>query len=158
LKEHYVPYECSICGQKPIWNSKPLSLTLDYIKGNNKDNRLENIRWACPNCDRQLETFGSKNRIVKRKHFYCKDCGCEINKESIRCTLCENIHIRKTNIEKLPLTRDELKILIKTTSFVKIGRMFNVSDNAIRKWCKKLDLPFKTSDIKKYSEDEWILL
>ena len=57
----YTEYKCAICGQEPFWNNKPLSLTLDHINGNNTDDRLENLRWVCPNCDRQLDTFGSKN-------------------------------------------------------------------------------------------------
>lgn len=62
LKGNYTPYKCSICGQEPFWNGKKLSLTLDHIDGNNTNDVLENLRWVCPNCDRQLDTFGSKNR------------------------------------------------------------------------------------------------
>ena len=65
LKGNYTPYVCSICGQKPFWNGKELSLTLDHIDGNNTNDVLENLRWVCPNCDRQLDTFGSKNRRLK---------------------------------------------------------------------------------------------
>ena len=36
--------------------------------------------------------------------------------------------------------------------------MFNVSDNTIRKWCKNMDLPYKASEIKKYSDYEWELI
>ena len=54
-------YKCSICGQEPFWNGKPLTLTLDHINGKNHDNELSNLRWVCPNCDRQLDTFGYKN-------------------------------------------------------------------------------------------------
>ncbi len=61
FKGNYTPYKCSICGQEPYWNGKELSLTLDHINGINNDDRLENLRWICPNCDRQLDTFGSKN-------------------------------------------------------------------------------------------------
>ena len=53
---------CSICGQKPFWNGKPLTLTLDHIDGDNTNDVLTNLRWVCPNCDRQLDTFGSKNK------------------------------------------------------------------------------------------------
>ena len=60
-KKENIEYKCKICGLEPFWNGKELSLTLDHINGHNKDNRLENLRWVCPNCDRQLDTFGSKN-------------------------------------------------------------------------------------------------
>jgi len=33
--------------------------------------------------------------------------------------------------------------------------MFKVSDNAVRKWCKKYNLPSKRKDIQKYSDIEW---
>lgn len=58
---NYTEYKCSICGLEPFWNGKELILTLDHINGNNKDDRFENLRWICPNCDRQLPTFGAKN-------------------------------------------------------------------------------------------------
>ena len=60
LKGNYTEYKCSICNQEPLWNGKELTLTLDHINGKNTDDRLENLRWVCPNCDRQLDTFGSK--------------------------------------------------------------------------------------------------
>ena len=58
---HYTPYKCSICGQLPLWNNKPLTLILDHINGHNKDNRLTNLRWVCPNCNQQLPTTSGKN-------------------------------------------------------------------------------------------------
>lgn len=61
IKGNYTEYKCSICGQEPFWNGKPLTLTLDHINGKNHDNELSNLRWVCPNCDRQLDTFGYKN-------------------------------------------------------------------------------------------------
>ena len=60
----YTDYKCSICGQEPIWNGKPLVLILDHINGHNKDDRLENLRWVCPNCNQQLPTTNGKN--IKR--------------------------------------------------------------------------------------------
>lgn len=65
LKGNYTEYKCAICNQPPFWNGKELSLTLDHINGDNTDDELSNLRWVCPNCDRQLDTFGSKNRRVK---------------------------------------------------------------------------------------------
>jgi len=53
-------YECSECGIKE-WNGKSISLQLDHINGNNKDNRLENVRWLCPNCHSQTDTWGTGN-------------------------------------------------------------------------------------------------
>ena len=67
VKGNYTPYICSICGMLPEWQNKPLTLILDHINGNNKDHRLENLRWVCPNCNQQLETTGFKSIRTKQK-------------------------------------------------------------------------------------------
>ena len=56
------------------------------------------------------------------------------------------------------VSREELKTLIRTLPFLQIGEKFNVSDNTIRKWCDKYNLPRKASEIKKYSDEEWNLI
>ena len=66
LQGEYTEYICSICGQKPVWQNKPLTLILDHINGKNKDDRLENLRWVCPNCNYQLDTTNGKN-IAKQR-------------------------------------------------------------------------------------------
>lgn len=55
----------------------------------------------------------------------------------------------------MPVSREELKNLIRTKPFTQIGAMFSVTDNAIRKWCNKFNLPCKVSEIKQYSDEEW---
>lgn len=154
-KNNYTKYECSICGMPPQWNGKELTLILDHINGKNHDNRLENLRWVCPNCNQQLETTGySKFHSQKElsKKYYCQDCGKEIsNRGAKRCNSCAAKHRTK----EVPVSREELKNLIRNKSFLEIGRCFKVSDNAIRKWCQKYNLPQRKTDIKKYSDKEW---
>ena len=66
--QKYVPMEkCSICGQLPFWNNAPLTLILDHINGTHNDNRIENLRWACPNCNQQLPTTGYQKCVQKIK-------------------------------------------------------------------------------------------
>ena len=158
-KGNYTEYKCSICGQKPIWNGKELTLILDHINGKNKDDRLENLRWVCPNCNQQLDTTGSKNpnRKYHSKKYYCVDCGKEITKKSERCVEC-SAKARTLSEEQMLISRIELKEKIRTTPFTQIGKEFGVSDNAVRKWCEKYNLPKKVSEIKKISDEDWELI
>lgn len=64
LEEGLLKYECYECHISE-WNGKPLSLQLDHINGNNSDNRLENLRFLCPNCHSQTETFSGRNASHK---------------------------------------------------------------------------------------------
>lgn len=61
IKEGLLKYECSKCGNTGIWNNKPLTLQLEHINGNHKDNRIENLTLLCPNCHSQTETYGVGN-------------------------------------------------------------------------------------------------
>lgn len=46
--------------------------------------------------------------------------------------------------------KNELFELISTKSFLQIGKEYGVSDNAVRKWCKSYDLPYRKKDIQEY--------
>lgn len=84
-------------------------------------------------------------------NYKCKICGNNFEtdeKDQIYCSQ-ECFHISQRRSERP--SKEELFKLIKTTPFIQIGKMYGVSDNAIRKWCKTYNLPYRKKDIKQYS-------
>jgi predicted nucleic acid-binding Zn ribbon protein len=63
-------YKCAVCGCENKWNGKPLVFVLDHIDGDASNNRRENLRLVCPNCDSQLDTFKSKNKNSTRRNYW----------------------------------------------------------------------------------------
>ena len=53
---------CATCGIEDKWNGVPLALIVDHINGDASDNRRDNLRLICPNCDSQLPTYKARNR------------------------------------------------------------------------------------------------
>ncbi len=64
LLESEIEYKCVTCGINN-WGSKKLNLEIDHIDGNSADNRIENLRFLCPNCHSQTSTFGFKGKNIK---------------------------------------------------------------------------------------------
>lgn len=76
----------------------------------------------------------------------CKSCGKTItnrNKTNL-CWECYN----KTRINSNKPSKEELTELIKQYSFLELGRMFNLSDNTIRKWCKSYGIDYHVSSVR----------
>ena len=61
IKENLIDYKCGVC-KIDTWDNKKLALHLDHINGKNGDHRLENLRWLCPNCHSQTNTYAGKNK------------------------------------------------------------------------------------------------
>ena len=66
IKQNLIDYHCACCGIGPEWQGKPMPLILDHINGVHNDNRIENLRFVCSNCDSQLDTYKARN-ILKKK-------------------------------------------------------------------------------------------
>ncbi len=98
-----------------------------------------------------------KKKLLREKtlHF-CSECGKQLY-EKTKTGLCNTCVAKCRRIVDRP-SREELKNLIRTTSFVKIGKMYGVSDNTIIHWCKYEGLPCKKKDINNISDEDWILI
>lgn len=92
--------------------------------------------------------------IRKLEKRFCKKCGIKVNNKDSYCKKCYDALREAVRNYNRP-NREELKKLIRTKSFLEIGRMYNVSDNAIRKWCDSENLPRRKKEINSYSDEEW---
>lgn len=59
-------YECAICRIGSTWCGRELKLEIDHIDGDYHNNEGWNLRFLCPNCHAQTDTFAgrSKNKYV----------------------------------------------------------------------------------------------
>ena len=116
------------------------------------DNREENLivfktkadHTAFHNgCEIELEV----DDYIAKTHpnSICPNCGKHKDYTAKFCINCS--HLLRRKVERP--SKEVLLDLIKNTKFTEIAKTYNVSDNAVRKWCKYYDLPFKQKDIKK---------
>ena len=101
IENEILNHKCKKCNQEPIWNKKPLNFVLDRINNIISDNRIENLRFLCPNCFSQLKKRKCLfTRMIKETQLLCIDCGKRIKNRTIkqesikckkqRCTDCLN--------------------------------------------------------------------
>lgn len=132
-------YKCERCGISE-WMGEKIALHLHHKDGNHYNNKFENLKILCPNCHSQTDTFAGKTSGGKRRYHLDKP----------------HIQNKEPKPRKpIPIEREDLKFKIRTQSFLSIGKEFGLSDNMIRKWCKRYNLPFRKKDIDSYTEEEW---
>ncbi len=60
-RHNILEYKCENCGCDGHWQGGIISLEIDHINGDNKDNRIENLHYLCPNCHALTETYRGRN-------------------------------------------------------------------------------------------------
>lgn len=146
IEGNLIEFKCCECGLKNEWNKKKLVLVLDHKNGVANDHRLSNLRFLCPNCNSQTDTFAGKNQRIRyrialteveqkeRRKTQCKGCGSDVS--SKKATLCIPCSLSKKS--KIPL-KEELELCFAESNWtwIGIGKKYDVCDNAVRKWVKK---------------------
>jgi len=120
INEKLLTYKCVFYDNEGEWMGKEFSLILDHKNGKNNDHRLENLRFVCPNCNATLDTHCGRNKKQKKK-------------------LKEEKKKYAPRFERRKVIRPDMSTLIKQVNefgYVKTGKIYGVSDNAIRKWLK----------------------
>lgn len=80
----------------------------------------------------------------------CKGCGETFNPAKTLQEYCSrecvSRNVKRARKVERP-SKEELLRLISEETFVPIGKRYDVSDNAVRKWCKSYGLPYRKKDI-----------
>ena len=157
-------YQCEQCGWheiNPFTNLVPLEI--HHKDGNYENSYEDNLIVLCPNCHSLTNNFRSRGKSRSDREKYtktntCVDCGKIITNTAIRCNECNNKYKIAVHLKNLPVTREELKQMIREKPFEEVGRKFNMTGNGIKKWCKNFGLPVTKKEINNYTEEEWKLV
>jgi len=118
--------------------------TIIHIPANNV---IENLNKIFNRPDIILNYDKIKQDVImieREKKVYLCTCGKKKFKTSKNCKSCKKYEIKTTITPiKLHISKEELEILIKEKSMESIGRMFNVSGNAVKSRCIRLGIHHK---------------
>jgi len=117
LLEKGFEYKCGVCTLSK-WLDEYITLDIDHIDGDWTNCEIENLRFLCPNCHRQTNTFaGRNNKKIK------------VDNKS-----------KRIYEPKFIISDEELSKLIWEFSLNNIAKMYKVSANTVRRRYHKLNV------------------
>lgn len=132
---------CELCGQDETWGGGRMSLILDHINGVRDDNRIQNLRIVCPNCNATFDTHCG--RAVQHPTVIRACVGCDVSYKVRRaeqqyCSAgCAAKHIprdRERHRKAVRPALDVLLVMVDCRGYEAVARRFGVSSTSIRAW------------------------
>ena len=129
--------------------SKPLLANQHWIEEYHisKVLGIEILSWV------SLKEKNRKEQKSKTNKYFCIECGKPVSNKNSRCSVCyKQFCTAKSSKPEREILKDKIKIM----PFTQIGKEYGVTDNAVRKWCKSYNLPYRVKDIKEIiKKGEW---
>ncbi|MEU0249654.1 HNH endonuclease [Streptomyces sp. NPDC006235] len=66
MRELGIEERCALCGLEAVWLGKTLPLEVDHIDGDWRNNRVENVRFLCPNCHSTTDSYRGRGKGCAR--------------------------------------------------------------------------------------------
>lgn len=134
-----------------------------HIDGNKTNNVEDNLIIFRTNSDHSrfhkigiMKDMGDGTHICpipEKEIIQCKHCGKYFIKDkwkknnkycSVQCY--KDFSAKQFQSREDRPSKELLQSLVKQLPFTTIAKMYGVSDNSVRKWCKKYDIPYKYRD------------
>ena len=146
--------ECQLCGYSKCLNA----LEFHHTEGKLESPSYVIMRWAwerakqeldkcilvCANCHRELHYLkldvDLKSLRLPWLTVACPCCKRQFDTKSHEQKFCSVACAKFGNRKVRRPTRKQLQALIATTPMTQLGKMFGVSDNAVRKWARNYKL------------------
>lgn len=138
IRHKLLPYCCAKCSNTGTWMEAPMVLQVDHINGNRIDNRLENLRFLCPNCHSQTETFCGRRVRTKPR---CPECARPYSGAGRRCRRCSLKLVKKICRIAWPVKEDLVK-MVWQSSLTEVSKNLKCSLTALRKQCKRIGVVY----------------
>jgi Zn finger protein HypA/HybF involved in hydrogenase expression len=132
IDEKRLEYICDECQNRGEWNGKKLSLHLDHTNSVFNDNRIENLRFLCPNCHAQTDSYAGKNIIGKKNKGTAKTDYRYLKREADK--------------KKWDDIRNNSGIDFNKRGWVgQVADILQISPQKINKWLQRVDAEFHSA-------------
>jgi hypothetical protein len=132
-------YKCYICGLKE-WRKKKLVLEIEHKNSDFENDERENLEFICPNCHSQTLTFcrgAEKEQIKLPRPKKPRSSRKRVNTRNSSDDGYWRTRDKVSSRKVVRPTVEELTMKIESMPMVQIGKLYGVSDNAVRKWAKR---------------------